>query len=265
MHNRLPVTVRLDQFEGPLDLLLYLIQSHELDINRVSVSKVTDQYLIYVRLMQDLDFDVASEFLLMAATLIYWKSKAVLPVFGAEGDAQSTEEDDGILNPDDLVRQLQEHQRFLAAGDELASRPLLGEDVFTREGIQLPKERVWRDMDVSELALGYQDILVRMRRRARVLRKETVSLSVKMEEFSLKLPLGKAIPMNNLIADDHNRSEKLVTFLASLELARLKKLRVYQEGVYAPIWLELISMITHQDLTLASGFEAEVPKEEAHG
>jgi segregation and condensation protein A len=73
MASRIPITVRLESFEGPLDLLLYLIQSHELEIARISISKITDQYLAYVRLMQELNFDTASEFLVMAATLLHWK------------------------------------------------------------------------------------------------------------------------------------------------------------------------------------------------
>ena len=77
--QRLPITVRLESFEGPLDLLLYLIQSHELDISRISITQITDQYLAYVQLLQELNFDTASEFLVMAATLLHWKSKAVLP------------------------------------------------------------------------------------------------------------------------------------------------------------------------------------------
>ena len=75
MLHRLPLTVRLESFEGPLDLLLYLIQSHELDISTVSITRITDQYLAHIRIMKDLNFDTASEFLVMASTLLHWKSK----------------------------------------------------------------------------------------------------------------------------------------------------------------------------------------------
>ncbi len=104
MAHRVPITVRLDSFEGPLDLLLFLIQSHELDISKVSISEITDQYLAYVRLMQELNFDFASEFLVMAATLLHWKSKAILP---QEGNADANAQDeDGALSQEDLIRQL---------------------------------------------------------------------------------------------------------------------------------------------------------------
>lgn len=111
MASRLPITVRLDSFEGPLDLLLYLIQSHEMDISKISISRLTDQYLAYVRLMQELNFDTASEFLVMAATLLHWKSKAILPQED-KLDGAGAGVEDAAMNQEDLIRQLLEHQRF---------------------------------------------------------------------------------------------------------------------------------------------------------
>src|SRR3954468_4395967 len=108
MAHRVPITVRLESFEGPLDLLLYLIQSHELDISKVSIGRITDQYLAYVQLIQELNFDAASEFLVMAATLLHWKSKALLPQEEkATGSGNSS--DDDIMTQEDLIRQLLEH------------------------------------------------------------------------------------------------------------------------------------------------------------
>src|SRR6478672_9895268 len=114
MASRLPITVRLESFEGPLDLLLYLIQSHELDISKISISKITDQYLAYVRLMQELNFDTASEFLVMAATLLHWKSRALLPQED-KTEGQGLSDENAPLSQEELVRQLLEHQRFLEA------------------------------------------------------------------------------------------------------------------------------------------------------
>jgi segregation and condensation protein A len=252
--NRVPITIRLESFEGPLDLLLYLIQSHELDISKVSISKITDQYLGYVRLMQELNFDIASEFLVMAATLLLWKSKAILPqektdeAGAAEGDLEMTQED--------LIRQLLEHQRFRAAGEDLAQLPRLGEDVFTRPNHKPPIERVWREMNVTDLALCFQDTLTRARKRTQVLRKETVSLSDKIMEFGHKLQVGKVTELSSLISIPGSRPETVVTFLASLELARLKKLHVHQEGTYEAIYLELLESLMNFDTQLASGFDS---------
>ena len=252
--NRVPITIRLETFEGPLDLLLYLIQSHEMDISKVAISKITGQYLVYVRLMQELNFDIASEFLVMAATLLLWKSRAVLP--GENAEQAGAEEDEGAMSQEELLRQLLEHQRFLAMGEDLARLPRLGEQVFGRPGLKPPVERVWREMNVTDLALGYQDSLARERRRSTVLRKETVSLSGKIEQFARMLRVGRPSSLRSLMSESPSRAEVVVTFLASLELARLTKLKVFQDEVYGPILVELIEEIGDLELKLATGFDA---------
>lgn len=257
MAYRVPITVRLERFEGPLDLLLYLIQSHELDISKLSISKITDQFVTYVRLMQELNFDAASEFLVLAATLILWKSKAILPQ-EEKTEAQAGSEDEQFTQ-EDLIRQLLEHQRFLEAGESLAQLPRLGEDVFTRNNAKPPVEKVWKEMDITSLALGYQDMLVRQRKRTQILKKETVSLTDKIMEFSSRLPLGKPTDMRAMMSENPLKPEVVVTFLASLELSRLKKMRLHQEVTYSPILLELLEALKDFDLQLASGFDNPAP------
>ncbi len=258
---RIPITLRLESFEGPLDLLLYLIQSHELDISKVSLSKITDQYLIYVRLMQELDFDIASEFLVMAATLIHWKSKSLLPVDPSEQVQVS--EDDLPLSPEELLRQLLEHQRFLDAGQDLAQLPRLHEDVFTRLNKKPPIERIWRDMNISDLTLSMQDTLVRAHKRKRVLKKETVSLSTKIAEFSDRLEVGALTSLQQLLSMNPSRPEVVVTFLASLELAKLKKLKVFQEGAYQEIFVKLLESIRGLANQWSSEFDEKMANEMA--
>ncbi len=253
MSNRVPITVRLESFEGPLDLLLFLIQSHELDISKVSIGKITDQYLTYVRLMQELNFDAASEFLVMAATLLHWKSRSLIPQdekIGAPGDLEGA----GLFSQEDLVRQLLEHQRFLEAGKNLSQRPLLGEDVFTRAASKPPIERIWREMNVTDLTMAYQEMLIRARKRTHVLQKETVSINDKIMELADRLPLGKLVELRTLLSITPSRPEIVATFLSTLELSRLKKMKVYQEEVYASIYLELLESLQDFDSNLASGF-----------
>lgn len=257
MAHRTPINVRLDHFEGPLDLLLYLIQNHELDISKISITRITDQYLSYVRLMQELNFDIASEFLVMAATLLHWKSKALLPEEG-KPDATLTGED--ALSPEDLVRQLQEHQRFLTVAEELSHYPRLGEDVFTRPNSRPPIEKIWREMNLTDLTLSYQDTLIRARRRKQVLKKETVSLSDKIVEFSARLQPNEMMELSALITDPTSRPEVVVTFLATLELARLKKMKLYQQEVYQTIYLELLESLVGFDPRIATGFDPEILK-----
>lgn len=207
--HRLPITVRLESFEGPLDILLYLIQSHELDISTVSIGKITDQYLAYVLLMQELNFDIASDFLVMAATLLPQEKDAN----GANAGDQ-----DAPLSQEELIRQLQMLERFRRAGEELAELPKLGEYVFTRPNRKPPIEKVWREMDIKQLALCYQDTLVRARKRSTILRKETVSLTDKIRDCKSRLPLGKLTELARLMAESPEKNEVVVTFFASLEL-----------------------------------------------
>jgi segregation and condensation protein A len=252
--NRIPITVRLDRFEGPLDLLLYLIQSHELDISRVAISQITDQYLAYVRLMQELNFDTASEFLVMAATLVHWKSRALLPQDPLNGKA-GEDADAGPLSQEELILQLLQHQRYLEAGENLAQLPHLGIEVFTRANRKPPVERVWPEMNLTDLAMAYQDTLVRSRKRTHVLRKETVSITDKIMEFADKLSLNQLTELRTLLNTDPTRGEIVATFLATLELGRLKKMKLFQEQAYASIYVELLETLKNFDVKLAQSFE----------
>jgi len=247
MAQRLPLTIRLEQFEGPLDLLLFLIQDHELDISTVSLGKITDQYLSYIQHMIELNFDLASEFLVMAATLIVWKSKALLP---KEEDPNAVVEDDGMPTPEELIRQMLERKRFLETAQDFAQLPYLGDDVFTRPNKRPPIERVWREMNISDMALSYQEMLVRARKRSQILKKETVSVADKIYYFADRLEVGKLTEMKAMLTALPNKGEWVVTFLASLELARLKKLKVYQNLAYDPIYLELLENLKGINLSL---------------
>jgi segregation and condensation protein A len=252
-HQRLPINIRLESFEGPLDLLLYLIQSNEMDISRISISHVTDQYLAYILMMQELNFDIASEFLVMAATLIHWKSKAILPKDEDEQGPEDKEEDE-LTSKEALILQLLEHQRFLAAGDELSLLPRLNDEVFAKNNSKPPIERIWREMNVTDLALSYQQSLNHSRKRNTVLRKETVSLSDKILEMGERLEVGRPTSMRDLLSELAERPETVVTFLASLELSRLKKLRLSQLKAYDPIYLELLENIRGLSLDLDTSF-----------
>lgn len=248
------ITIRLEQFEGPLDLMLYLIQSQELDVSTVSISKITNQYLVTLKLMQELDFDIASEFLVMAATLILWKSKALMPK--EDDDSKLLEETAMPLTQEDLVRQLLERQRYLEMAGHIAQRSLLGDDVFNRPTKRPPVEKIWKEMNVSQIAMTYQDLLIREQRRARVvMKKETVSLSEKLKEMGRILTKGQLTDLTHLISDKAIRGDWVVSFLATLELSRLKKVKIHQNQVFDPIFLELVEDIIDFDVSQAQGFE----------
>jgi segregation and condensation protein A len=226
-----------------------------MDINTISIGRITDQYLAYVRLMQELNFDIASEFLVMAATLLHWKSKAILPQ-EQKAEALGVDAEDGALTQEDLIRQLMEHQRFRQAAQDLGQLPQLGESIFTRPNRRPPIERVWKDMNISSLAICYQNNLTRQRKRTQLLKKETVSLADKIHTFRAKLQMGKPTDMRDLMSMTPEKTEVVVTFLASLELSRLKRLRLHQQEPYQAIWLELIQTLENFDPSIANGFDS---------
>lgn len=249
-----PFNIRLEQFEGPLDLMLYLIQSQELDISTVSISRITDQYLNTLKLMQDMDFDVASEFLLMAATLILWKSKALMP---KENEDEAPTEDSNLpLTQEELIRQLLIRQRYLEMAGQIAQFPVLGDDVFTRPNKRPPIEKIWREMNVTTIATTYQDLLIREQKRAHiVMKKETVSLQEKIIEFGRRLTPHQITALETMITDIGVRGEWVVGFLASLELSRLRKLKIHQEQAFDPIYIELLEEMIGFDTKQTSGFD----------
>jgi segregation and condensation protein A len=212
--------------------------------------------------MQELNFDIASEFLVMAATLLHWKSKAILPQENTQQD-QNSDLIDAALTPEQLMLRLLEHQRYRAAGDDLASLPHLGLDFFVRTNKKIPNEKIWdltghagKDMNITSLAYLYQNILIRQRKRKQILKKETVSLAQKITDFSTRLQVGKITEMQSLIEDIQHRPEVVVTFLASLELSRLKKMKVYQEKTYDSIYVELLESLQNFNATMATGFDS---------
>ncbi|MEK7691043.1 MAG: segregation/condensation protein A, partial [Bdellovibrionota bacterium] len=237
MTQRLPITIRLEAFEGPLDLLLHLIQTHEFDISTVSISKITDQYLRTVLLMHELNFDVASEFLVMAATLLVWKSRALLPKEGA--DAENTTDGEEVFSQEELIRRLLEHRRFQQAAKDFTQLPRLFEDVFTRENPKPPIDRIWKSIDLTQLALAYQRSLIHSRKRTQLLKKETVSIGEKIRDMAAKLQLGRPTSIDDLLPEGATWPDKVVTFLASLELGKLRKMRLHQTETehFTPIFL----------------------------
>jgi segregation and condensation protein A len=235
-------TVKLEVFEGPLDLLLHLIKKNELDIHDIPMALITQQYLEYLGWMKTLNLDVASEYLVMAATLVHIKSKMLLPapVEAADGEDGQEPEDPRT----ELVRRLLEYQRYKDVAQELGERELLGRDVFAR-----PREEPALDpegnspLELEEVSL-FQ--LVEAFSRLVAARKwqdtslqvdlERVSLADRIREISETLeshPQG--IGLEELCAAQASKRELVVTFLALLEMIRLRMIRAFQAVAYGTI------------------------------
>lgn len=226
--------IKLDIFEGPLDLLLHLIKKHEVDIYDIPISEITEQYLGYLEMMKEMNLDFAGEFLVMAATLVHIKSKMLLPV--EEGDGEDEEE--GPDPREELVRRLLEYQRYKEAAEELTTRKMLGRDVFAR-GTEPPVEGLeegagFVNVGVFDLMEAFKGILARAPKETRFeLTSERFKIADKINHVLETLGSGGSAPFVSLFPEDATRGEIIVTFLAILELAKLTmiKIRQTEDGV----------------------------------
>lgn len=240
--------VKLASFEGPLDLLLYLIRQNEIDIQNIKIAEITDQYLRTLDLMREYNLDIAGEFILMAATLILIKSRRLLPA--TETDVQGTEDGEIIETEEQLMRRLLEHQRFQAVAREMRQLPLTGYDHFKRP---LPdekesREEVLKEMNLSELSVALQKILLRVRRPVRRVQRETVSVSTAIGWIYDKISTDEATELDSLFPEHYGRSEIVAVFLAILELGRLKKIRVLQHVIYGTIYVVARETLRSEEL-----------------
>ena len=227
--------VRLTNFEGPLDLLLHLIKKHEVNIYDIPIALITQQYLDYLELMQEMNLDVAGEFLVMAATLIHIKSRMLLP------RPDPTQEDPEEDPRDALVRRLLEHQRFKAAAELLHEKEIQRSAMWHRPDGRIadvvgeaPEPEI--EVDLFSLMAAFRHVLERMRARPKVvLPPEQIPIETRIEQLLARLSETEACGFEELFADVQTRAGMIVTFLALLEMIRLKLIRVFQQGAFGPI------------------------------
>jgi len=227
--------VKLEVFEGPLDLLLYLIKQDEIDIYDISIERITRQYLEYLQAFKELNIEIAGEFIVMAANLIYLKSRSLLPV-----DQQPPEEDAQEDDPRwDLIRQLIEYKKFKEAAAELHQRELERERIFARGGGPLPLQDSLRlgEVGIFQLINAFQTVIKRVEAREDVqeIFGERFSVSEKIDAILQRVAVGAPIRFSDLFGAVVSRVEVVVTFLALLELIRLKQVRAVQKNIFAEI------------------------------
>ena len=227
--------VRLAAFEGPLDLLLHLIKRNEVNIYDIPIALITQQYLEYLELMKDLNLDVVGEFLVMAATLIHVKSRMLLP------RPDPTQEDPEEDPREALMRRLLEHQKFKAAAELLHERETLRSAQWGRPEARLtevigdqPEPEI--DVDLFSLMAAFKQVLERARQRPRVpLPPEQISIEDRIAQLLSRLSETDACGFEDLFADVQTRGGMIVTFLALLEMIRLKLVRVFQQANFGAI------------------------------
>ena len=234
--------VKLENFDGPLDLLLFLIQENEIDIYDIPVALITKQYLEYLDIMKSMDLEVGGDFLLMAATLLRIKSKMLLP-------RRLIEEEEEHEDPrEELVRRLVEYRQFKEAASILGEHEDSQVDVFFRPvtddyvdedaGPEDIVEEIKLDLNLWDLIRAFKGVLDRSGDDlARTIEREIVSIEEKMDEIMYYLDPHEGMFFKDLFQQEKTRSNIVVTFLALLELIRQRQIGVQQSKSLGDIWL----------------------------
>ena len=244
--------VILESFEGPLDLLLYLIRRQNLDILDIPVAEITKQYVSYIGVMEDLRFELAAEYLVMAAILAEIKSRMLLPrpisEHGEEGDPRA-----------ELVRRLQEYERFKQAAEDIDALPRQDRDttpvqahVPERAAVRLPPP-----VDLREMLLALYDVLKRADLyTGHAIKRDALSVRQRMGDVLTRLDDGKFHRFESMFTPEEGKQGVLVTFLAMLELAKEQLLDFVQEAPLAPIYLKSLALNnTNEPLAFSSEFD----------
>lgn len=231
--------VFLEAFEGPLDLLLYLIRRQNLDILDIPIAEITRQYVEYIELMKELQLELAGEYLLMAAMLAEIKSRMLLP----RAEAEEEDEEDPRA---ELVRRLQEYERFKKAAEDLSELPRLERDVQTAT-VETPKRKVpakLPDVTMKELLLAFHDVLKRAEMFSNLhLQREPLSVRQRMTEILARIKGTTFASFGDLFDAEEGRMGVAVTFIAILELLREAVIEVVQAEAYAPLHVRVASSV----------------------
>ncbi len=229
------ITIRLDAFQGPLDLLLHLIKREEVDIWNIPIARITEQYLEYLQMMKDLNINVAGEWLVMAATLIYIKSRMLLPP-----DPVAEQPEEGAADPrTELVYQLLEHQKFKNAAQMLYTR----EEVENAVWHNPPHEAVEEGQEVVAVSLfdllkAFHEVVKRFEsQRGMELDQEEVTIEQKLGDVRRLLLVRDKIVFSSFMQECRSKRHLIVTFLALLELVRLREIWLYQKKAFEEIYI----------------------------
>lgn len=237
------VLYKLDTFEGPLDLLLHLIDKAEIDIHEVSISEITIQYMDYLHAMKELELEVTSEFLVMAATLLAIKSKQLLPKPPVFEDDYEDWPDDGLDPRDELIQKLVEYRKFKQIAEQLREKEFERSLVFSREPedmtpfMKQEKVNPVEGIHLSDLIVAFQKALRRAARRNIVatVQRDEISVKDRIRDIVDVLKQFETVRFSRLIRENMDRHEIVVTFLAILELMKMKHIRCFQHQLFDDI------------------------------
>ena len=236
------IRVQLQQFEGPLDLLLYLIRKEEMDVFNINIVEITKQYFDFIKLMKEFDLEVAGDFIAMASTLIHIKSKMLLPQYDENGEVLEQEDPRR-----ELVQKLLEYEKFKEASKSLYERPLLNRDVWARglrEKIEVKDDEIeLEDNALFSLIGSYRRALTVLNKKIHKVAIKLQSISSRIIEMKVFLRPGTTVRMVEMFSQNLGEQllrsrQALITFLSLLELGKLGYVSLYQTDVYGDIHVQ---------------------------
>jgi len=254
------ILVRLDQFDGPLALLLHLIQREEVAIRELDITTITTQYLDYLQKMQDLNFDVAGEYLFMASSLLWLKSQSAVDESEQSKIKMATDGAIEITTKSDLIRRLEELERFQRMGQKLWALPKRGSEIFVKPKVDRKaiENSILTPIDLETLTQTMMDLIRREKRKYTVVKRDRVSIKEKLIHLKEQLKAGETVEFDRLLSPTETSViDKVITFISLLELARLKQLQIYQNEAMGTIYVEVKEDLSNFDVNTADGFDPE--------
>lgn len=256
------IQVKTDQFDGPLALLLLLIEKEEMNVRELDLTKITRQYLEYLAQMRDLNFDIAGDYLYLASTLVLLKSKNCITEeeqnqlsseFGLEGLH--------ITSHSELVRRLEELQHYQKMSKQLWDLPKKGYDIFTKPKIDRKAiiNSILTPMDLNAMTMAMVDLMFRQRRKYAVVKRDRLSIKEKLVFLKSHLKVESQSTLDELVAAHGAEStdNTVITFISLLELARLKRIELFQNDDRSTIYVHVVKSLDDFDVEQANGFEEE--------
>ena len=263
------IQVKTDHFDGPLGLLLLLIEKEEMNIRDLDLTKITKQYLDYLAQMRDLDFDIAGDYLFLASALLLLKSKICIAEeeikdlaaeFGIEGM--------NITSQSELIRRLEELQLYQKMSKKLWELDKKGHEIFVKPKVDRKAiiNSILTPMDLNSLTMTMVDFLFRQRRKYTVVKRDRLSIKEKLQFLKENLKLGEQTTFESLVEQNGKAEEGMdstdnvvITFISLLELARLKRVSVFQNEDRSTIYINVVRSLDDFDVEQANGFEDEAP------
>ncbi|MFG1500706.1 segregation/condensation protein A [Halobacteriovorax sp. XZX-3] len=276
------IKVKTDTFDGPLSLLLLLIQKEQMSIKELDLTRITKQYLDYLANMKELNFDIAGDYLFLAATLVLLKSKnAVTEEEQAKLQSQlGSESSLNITSHAELVRRLEELALYQKMGQKLLDLPQTGKDIFVKPKVNRKEivNSILTPMELEKLTDTMIDFIFRQNRKYTVIKRDRLSIKEKLEFLKTYLQVGQKTNLDELLENDSNSrmatttgedtakmsadgkntiDNVVITFISLLELARLKRVQVFQNESFGQVYVDVVKTLDDFDVTQADGFDDE--------